>query len=126
MEKTCGNCGHSAKRHNPPSNVGAPRKNDLVCLVHAVAVSSDKGSAPIPCGIYHQEPGNWMPKGDTLEQRYQQLVEVAREMYRAIAPLHKWCNEDTCCNLGDMGWPCDVCLQELRGELESLGVVLDA
>lgn len=59
---------------------------------------------------------------DTLEQRYQQLAEVAREMYKAVEPMHESCNEDTCLALIDEGWPSDACLYDFRKRLEELGV----
>lgn len=56
------------------------------------------------------------------EQRYQQLAEVARDLYKAVAPMHEPCWEDTCCNLADNGWACDSCLHVFRDQLEELGV----
>lgn len=112
--KTCGTCGHSAKRHNPPTNVGHPRKNDLVCLVHAVSVSSDLGGAPMPCGIYHQEPGNWTPRTDTLEQRYQQLEQVAKSL---LGIAHGAAEE--------IMFPSRELVAKQRRKLETLGVSLD-
>lgn len=56
------------------------------------------------------------------EQRYQQLAEVARDLYKAVEPMHESCNEDTCLNLIDEGWPSDACLYDFRKQLEELGV----
>lgn len=59
------------------------------------------------------------------EQRYQQLSEMARDLFKAVKPMHEQCNEDTCCNLGDMGWPSDVCLHNFKEQLKRLGVIVD-
>lgn len=59
-----------------------------------------------------------------LGQRYQQLEQVARDMCNAVAPMHEYCNEDTCCALVDMGWGGDsmnCCLCDFRKRLEALG-----
>lgn len=59
----------------------------------------------------------------TLEQRYEKLAEVAREMHDAIAPMHECCCEDTCVNLGEMGWGADCCFVTYHEKLKELGVV---
>ena len=66
-----------------------------------------------------------MRHNDTIEQRYQQLEEVAREMLKAIAPMHETCCEDTCRNLADMGWKDGCCYRGFREQLEALGVSVD-
>lgn len=68
----------------------------------------------------------WTPRAEpTLEQRCQQLERLARDMYRAIAPMHEHCCEGTCASLGDMGWGEDFCCQGFREQLTDLGVILD-
>lgn len=59
------------------------------------------------------------------EQRYQQLAEGARDLFKAVEPMHEQCNEDTCCNLVDMGWLSGCCFQDLREQLKRLGVIVD-
>ena len=61
----------------------------------------------------------------TLEQRCQQLEQLARDMYMAIAPMHEYCCEETCASLCDMGWGDGFCCQDFRSRLEELGVILD-
>lgn len=46
-------------------------------------------------------------------------------MYRAIAPMHEHCCEETCASLGDMGWGDGFCCQGFREQLMELGVILD-
>lgn len=108
MEKTCGNC-------DSWRTVGIERgycifDNSLEdgCLklhLRDDAACDKHTNAPLP-----------------LEQRYQQLAEVARELYKAVEPMHESCNEDTCLNLIDEGWPSDACLYDFRKQLEELGV----
>lgn len=72
-----------------------------------------------PDGFPSQEENNGK------RQRCQQLEQLAREMYAAIAPMHVPCCEDTCCILADHGWPADTCLQYFREKLGELGVSQD-
>lgn len=63
-------------------------------------------------------------QAEQLEQRYQQLAGVARDLYKAVEPMHESCSEDTCLDLIDKGWPSDACLYDFRNQLEELGVEL--
>lgn len=111
MEKTCGNC-------ESWRTVGIERG---YCILDT---SLEDGCAKLhlrddaACDKHTDIP---LP----LEQRYQQLAEVARDLLKAVEPMHEQCNEDTCCNLGDMGWPCDCCFQDFKEQLKRLGVVVD-
>ena len=69
--------------------------------------------------------GHYMERANPIEQRCQQLDQLAREMYAAIAPMHVPCCEDTCLILADEGWPADACPQYFRQRLEELGVIVD-
>lgn len=97
-EKKCGNC-HWYHEDSRGIGIGT-------CLnMNSERMCSDNY---FPCTHAKNYPCNHhVSETSTLEQRYQQLAEVARNLYKAIEPLHEWCNEDTCCNLVDMGWPCD-------------------
>lgn len=77
----------------------------------------------MPCGIYHQDPGNWTPQTDTLEQRYQRLEQVARDMYSFIA-INEALNGLT---IRGQQKPTDkiMSLATFCEQLESLGVSLD-
>lgn len=52
------------------------------------------------------------------------IENVARDLFKAIAPMHEPCCEEVCCNLGDDGWSADNCLYDFRCRLEALGVAL--
>lgn len=107
MEKTCGNCGWVTSV-------------ELSC--HFAAGDGryyGRFTRPDAKPCEH-----WTEATDTLEQRYQQLAEVARELYKAVEPMHESCNEDTCLALIDEGWPSDACLYDFRKRLEELGVEL--
>ncbi len=68
----------------------------------------------------------WVPRSEpTPDERYRQLEQLARDMYRAIAPMHEHCCEETCASLGDMGWGDGFCCQGFREQLTELGVILD-
>lgn len=119
-QKTCGTCFYGA-----PRRYGHWTKNDLICLKHAVSTNSGRHHVT-ECGWGTSGPKGWHPKcGSTLEQRCQLLEQLARDMYRAIAPMHRHCCEETCASLGDMGWDADCCLHGFREQLEALGVRLD-
>lgn len=104
MEKKCGNCGHGCY------------ESTVYCQVYNEDILADNDACD-----------EWVdPKEHHIRcDAYEQLAKVASDLYKAVAPLHKWCNEDTCCNLIDMGWPSDVCLHEIKSQLESLGVMID-
>lgn len=110
MEKTCGNCGHGCYE----STVYCEVSNcDMLVNCEACDDWIDPKRQHIRCD-----------KITRLEQRYQQLAEVARDLYKAVEPMHESCNEDTCLNLIDEGWPSDACLYDFRKQIEELGVEL--
>lgn len=79
MEKTCGNCYYSL-----PRKYGHWTTNDLICLRHAVSTCSERHHIT-ECGWGIDGPKGWRPKDKhTLEQRYQQLAEVAQEMWHYV------------------------------------------
>lgn len=76
-------------------------------------------------GAYAADGFDAAPKDDELdiEGRYEKLAQIAREMHDAIAPMHKFCCEDNCVNLGEMGWSADCCFNDFHKKLQELGVV---
>lgn len=113
MEKTCGNC-HWYHEDSRGIGIGA-------CL----NMNSERmcNGNFFPCAHTGNYPCNQhVSETNTLEQRYQQLAEVARDLYKAVAPMHEPCNDDTCCNLDDYGWGSEFCLRCIRRQLEKLGV----
>lgn len=97
--KTCGTCFYST-----PRKYGHWTTNNLICLRHAVSTYSERHHVT-ECGWGIAGPRGWRPKEpDPLEQRCQQLEEVAREMLG--------------CVFGHRYWP-------FRHKLEALGVSLD-
>lgn len=64
------------------------------------------------------------PQQKQLEPQYEQLQQVARDLFMAIEPMHTPCCEETCCNLGDNGWQNDCCLIDFKERLEKCGVDL--
>lgn len=74
-DKTCGNCGHW---HHMKNDCGACLESYSGALSQEVTITGRSESCLIV-------PNSWTPKTtDTLEQRYQQLAEVARDMYALI------------------------------------------
>lgn len=77
-DKTCGNCGHW---HHMKNDCGACLESYSGALSQEVTITGRSESCLIV-------PNSWIPKTtDTLEQRYQQLSEVAREMYEDLDDL---------------------------------------
>lgn len=77
MEKTCGNCGFFV--HEPYG------RNFGVCLAgyDREIVAFHSTGASFSCRQCYWCPG-WIEAPNTLEQRYQQLAEVARDMITAL------------------------------------------
>lgn len=75
-EKTCGNCYHCVPRHGTRF-----RKLDGVCLYTGYAVDTQSTSPITPCGNHRM----WRERKNTLEQRYERLSNVAREMLVYLA-----------------------------------------
>lgn len=77
-------------------------------------------------GAYAADGFDPAPSGEmTLQQRYDRLAQVARDMHDAIAPMHRHCNEDNCVSLGEMGWGADCCFNDYHDALKELGVIED-
>ena len=112
-KKICGNCA-SYYEVRPLMEQGSCFFDEL----------DEYGCAPLHDGC-EEACDSWEPKPITAEERCQQLEQLAREMYAAIAPMHVPCCEDTCLILADEGWPADACPQYFRQRLEELGVSLD-
>jgi hypothetical protein len=115
MEKTCGNC-HWYHEDSRGIGIGAclNMNSERMCSGNYFPCAHAKN---YPCNHHASE-------SSTLEQRFQQLAKVARDLYKAVEPMHESCNEDTCLNLIDEGWPSDACLYDFRKQLEELGVEL--
>lgn len=64
MERTCGNCGNSKQ-----TNVYCQISDGLTAGLHSLDERACK---------------HWVERFDSLEQRCQQLEQVAREMYREL------------------------------------------
>lgn len=74
--RTCGTCFYST-----PRKYGHWTTNDLICLRHAISTNSERHHTTA-CGWGIAGPCGWRPKEpDAVEQRCQQLEQVAREMY---------------------------------------------
>lgn len=80
MEKTCGNCGHW---HHMKNNCGACLESYSGALSQEVTIAGRSESCLIV-------PNSWVPKTtDTLEQRYQRLAEVARDMLKFLKNIER-------------------------------------
>lgn len=77
MEKTCGNCGHFT-RDRESQHLG-------IC---GVCYFETENGVDVYCAVRDVQqcasPGDYIAATDTLEQRYQQLEQVAREMITAL------------------------------------------
>lgn len=104
--KTCGTCFHCAERHGTRFI-----KRDGVCLYCGEAVDTQSTSPICPCGNHRM----WRERAGTLEQRYQQLEQVARRLYGYI-------KRDA-----DDSWSPvkEKIAQQFRKQLEALGVDID-
>lgn len=101
MEKTCGNCGHGCYE----STVYCEVSNcDMLVNCEACDDWIDPKRQHIRCD-----------KITRLEQRYQQLAEVAREMYAALH-INEHCSMEFIRDKGDC--------EQFRNQLEELGVEL--
>lgn len=123
MEKTCGNCGNAVPI--PIEEEDGTMRYDMIsvcpgdwCIDLIRNEPNFVGHTPDtePCEEWIEQ------KELSPEQRYQQLAKVARDLYKAVEPMHESCNEDTCLNLIDEGWPSDACLYDFRKQLEELGI----
>ncbi len=122
MEKTCGNCGNAIPIPIEGED-GTMQDNMIGVCPYDWAVDFLRNEPNFIGHLPEKEPcEQWTEATDTLEQRYQQLAEVARELYKAVEPMHESCNEDICLALVDKGWHGDACLYDFRKQLEELGV----
>lgn len=112
-EKSCENC---CRYYNV-----RPSMRQGACQLDAL---DGHGCAPIH-NADDEACDRWREIELPLGQRFQQLGQLARDMYRAIAPMHEHCCEETCASLGDMGWGDGFCCQGFREQLMELGVILD-
>lgn len=69
------------------------------------------GNCGNPCG--RENCGFWEPNNEVLEQRYQQLAEVAKFLYQLSSDLFKSCGRNNSFHL-----------QLAKTQLEELGVEL--
>lgn len=78
MEKTCGNCGNCRSIGNCHG----------VCLEGYSGPLSNEVPVVLLSGSCMMVPDSWRSENEpTIEQRYQQLTEVAREMYEDLDDL---------------------------------------
>lgn len=102
-DKTCGNCGHW---HHMKNDCGACLESYSGALSQEVTITGRSESCLIV-------PNSWAPKTtDTLEQRYQQLAEVARGLFNRT--LVAYGGEDVSI----------IEIDDYRKKLEELGVEL--
>ena len=107
-QKTCGTCFYST-----PRKYGHWTTNDLICLRHAVSTHSERHHVT-ECGWGIDGPRGGRPKEpDTVDQRCQQLEQVARDMYAALH-VNEHCSLEFIADNGD----CEA----FRARLEALGV----
>lgn len=77
MDKTCGNCGKFALepfKQRSGACMGSFDRDS--CSYHSTSIHRDESNCPWCSG--------WIPKQDPIEQSFQQLAEVARELYRDL------------------------------------------
>lgn len=80
MDKTCGNCGMFAREPFKQRSGACMSSFDRdTCTYHSTSIHRDENNCPWCSG--------WIPKQEPIEQRYQQLTEVAREMYEDLDDL---------------------------------------
>ena len=80
MEKTCGNCGMFAREPFKQRSGACMGSFDRdTCTYHSTSIHRDENNCPWCSG--------WIPKQEPIEQSYQQLTEVAREMYEDLDDL---------------------------------------
>lgn len=110
-QKTCGTCFYST-----PMKYGHWTTNDIICLRHTLSTHSERHHVT-ECGWGIDGPRGWRPKEpDTVEQRCQQLEQVARDMYAALH-VNECCSLEFIADNGD----CEA----FRARLEELGVSVD-
>lgn len=103
MEKTCGNCG----------NCRAIGNGCGVCLEGYSGPLSNEVPVVLLSGSCTIVPDSWCQKrSETLEQRYQQLAQVARKMLKHL------------CSVCDGGDVYNEDIADYREGLEELGVEL--
>lgn len=77
MEKTCGNCGKFAREPFKQRSGACMGSFDRdTCTYHSTSIHRDENNCPWCSG--------WIPKQEPIEQSYQQLTEVAREMFHLL------------------------------------------
>lgn len=80
MDKTCGNCGMFALEPFKQRSGACMGSFDRdTCTYHSTSIHRDESNCPWCSG--------WIPKQEPIEQSYQQLAEVAREMYEDLDDL---------------------------------------
>lgn len=80
MERTCGNCGMFALEPFKQRGGACMGSFDRdTCTYHSTSIHRDESNCPWCNG--------WIPKQEPIEQSYQQLTEVAREMYEDLDDL---------------------------------------
>lgn len=116
MEKTCGNCGHFM-RDTETHNMG-------IC---SVCYFEDADGIDVyravwknqPCGLPH----DFVLNTDTLEQRYQQLSEVALDMLESLDDTCRFCSHRECMQFG-CSEAYNNAHNHFKAQLEELGVEL--
>lgn len=114
MDKTCGNCGMFARepiKQRSGACVGSFDRD--TCTYHSTSIHRDESNCPWCSG--------WIPKQGPIEQSFEQLSEVAREMFLCISNPEKLIEQskDKYVRDGHYRWT-----KVFREQLEELGVEL--
>lgn len=105
MEKTCGNCGMFAREPFKQRSGACMGSFDRdTCSYHSTSIHRDENNCPWCNG--------WIPKQEPIEQSYQQLAEVARNLFKRTIVAYG--GEDVSI----------VEIDDYRKQLEELGVEL--
>lgn len=105
MEKTCGNCGMFAREPFKQRSGACMGSFDRdTCTYHSTSIHRDENNCPWCSG--------WIPKQEPIEQSYQQLAEVARNLFKRTIVAYG--GEDVSI----------VEIDDYRRQLEELGVKL--
>lgn len=105
MEKTCGNCGKFAREPFKQRSGACMGSFDRdTCTYHSTSIHRDENNCPWCSG--------WIPKQEPIEQSYQQLAEVARNLFKRTIVAYG--GEDVSI----------VEIDDYRRQLEELGVKL--
>ncbi len=105
MDKTCGNCGKFALEPFKQRGGACMGSFDRdICTYHSTSIHRDENNCPWCNG--------WIPKQEPIEQSYQQLSEVARNLFKRT--LVAYGGEDVSI----------VEIDDYRRQLEELGVKL--